>query len=126
MVTTIPSVSGLIEGNRVTALAVTGEQRFATLPNIPTAMEADLKEYTASAWYGLFAPKKTPAAIVERLAAATTATLTHPDVRQRLQDDGATASNLQGEAFAKFMSRERDRWRNCKNRKYHVRMRQRQ
>lgn len=110
MVTTIPSVSGLIEGNRVTALAVTGEQRFATLPNIPTAMEADLKEYTASAWYGLFAPKKTPAAIVERLAAATTATLTHPDVQQRLQDDGATASNLQGEAFAKFMSRERDRW----------------
>ena len=110
MVTTIPSVSGLIEGGRVTALAVTGEQRFATLPNIPTAIEANLKGYTASAWYGLFAPKKTPAPIIERLASATAATLTHPEVQQRLQDDGATASNLRGEAFTQFMSRERNRW----------------
>ncbi len=110
MVTTIPSVTGLIEGKKVTALAVTGTSRFAGLPAIPTAIEAGLKEYTASAWYGLLGPRGLPAPIRAQLSQATRETLRDPTVIDRLKDDGATPADLEGQAFAAFMAKERARW----------------
>lgn len=110
MVTTIPSVAGLIEGKKVTALATTGAKRFDGLADIPTAIEAGLKDYTASAWYGLLGPRGLPAAIRTQLAEATRATLRDPTVQERLKDDGATPADLEGAAFAAFMAQERARW----------------
>jgi tripartite-type tricarboxylate transporter receptor subunit TctC len=110
MVTTIPSVVGLVEGKKLTALAVTTEQRFASLPDIPTAIEAGVKGYTASAWYGLLGPKGLPAAIRDRLEQATAETLRDPNVLNRLKDDGAIASQKGARAFAAFMAEERTRW----------------
>jgi tripartite-type tricarboxylate transporter receptor subunit TctC len=110
MVTTVPSVAGLIEGKKVTALAVTGTSRFAGLPDIPTSIEAGLKDYTASAWYGLLGPRGLPAPIRTQLANATRATLRDPTVIERLKDDGATPADLEGGAFAEFMAKERTRW----------------
>jgi tripartite-type tricarboxylate transporter receptor subunit TctC len=110
MVTTIPSVVGLVEGKKLTALAVTTEQRFGSLPDIPTAIEAGVKGYTASAWYGLLGPKGLPAAIRDRLEQATAETLRDPNVLNRLKDDGAIASQKGARAFAAFMAEERTRW----------------
>lgn len=110
MVTTIPSVTGLIEGKRVTALAVTGTARFAGLPETPTAIEAGLRDYTASAWYGLLGPRGLPAAVRTRLSQATRETLRDATVIERLRDDGATPADLEGQAFAEFMAKERARW----------------
>ena len=60
MVTTVPSVIGLIQDGTLTALAVTGKERFAALPDVPTVAESGLPEYSASAWYGLLGPKGLP------------------------------------------------------------------
>jgi tripartite-type tricarboxylate transporter receptor subunit TctC len=110
MVTTIPSATGLVLSGTVTALAVTGTARVAAIPDVPTAAEAGLPGYTASAWYGLLAPKGLPADIRAKLEAAAGEALQRADVLERLEDDGATASAMRAEAFAAFMATERQRW----------------
>ena len=110
MVTTIPSVTGLIAGGRVTALAVTGPARAAALPDVPTTAEAGVPGDTASAWYGLLAPKGLPADIRSKLEGAARAALQRPDLLARVKDDGATASGMGGPEFAAFMAAERKRW----------------
>jgi tripartite-type tricarboxylate transporter receptor subunit TctC len=110
MITTVPSATGLIEGGKLTALAVTGESRAALLPNVPTAIEAGVVGYTASAWYGLLAPKGLPADILKRLEAATAESLGDAQVQTRLKADGAAAISMGSAAFGAFMKRERARW----------------
>jgi len=110
MVTTIPSVTGLIAGGTVTALAVTGPARAVALPDVPTTAEAGVPGYTASAWYGLLAPKGLPADIRARLESAARTALGRPDLLARVNDDGAAASGLGGPQFAAFMAAERKRW----------------
>jgi len=110
MVTTVPSVTGLIAGGRVTALAVTGPARVAALPDVPTTAEAGVPDYTASAWYGLLAPKGLAADVRARLESAAREALRRSDLLSRIKDDGAIASGLSGEAFATFMAVERKRW----------------
>jgi tripartite-type tricarboxylate transporter receptor subunit TctC len=110
MVTTIPSVAGLIETGTLTALAVTGAQRFPGLPNVPTAIEAGLPGYTASAWYGVLGPKGIPEDVRTKIATAAAATLKNPEFLGKLANDGAVPSTLAGQAFADFMAAERARW----------------
>ena len=84
MITTIPSATGLINGGKLKALAVTGATRAAVLPDVPTAGEAGLPGYVASAWYGLLAPKGLPAEISARLETAA---------GEALQEPGATGAS---------------------------------
>lgn len=110
MVTTIPSVIGLINDGTLTALAVTGAERFPGLPNVPTAAESGVANYTASAWYGLLGPKGLPEDVKAKLAAATKETLADPEFVAKLANDGGVPSTLEGQAFADFMAAERARW----------------
>ena len=110
MVTTVPSVIGLIQDGTLKALAVTGDQRFPGLPDVPTAQEAGLQGYTASAWYGVMGPKGIPDDIRAKIAAATATTLKDPAFLEKLANDGAVAADLEGQAFADFMATERTRW----------------
>jgi tripartite-type tricarboxylate transporter receptor subunit TctC len=77
---------------------------------VPTVAEAALPGYQASAWYGILAPKGTPAAVRVKLEAAIAGSLTTPDVEKRLQEEGAVPSRMGGEAFGSFMGTERTRW----------------
>lgn len=110
MITTVPSATGLIEGGKLTALAVTGQQRAVLLPSVPTAIEAGITGYTASAWYGLLAPKGLPADILARLEAATAESLADAQVQTRLKADGAAPVAMGSADFGAFMKRERARW----------------
>lgn len=110
MVTTVPSVIGLIDSGTVTALAVTGAERFQGLPDVPTVSEAGVPGYTASAWYGILGPKGIPEDIRAKIAAATSATLKNPEFLAKLETDGAVPADLVGPAFADFMATERARW----------------
>ena len=94
----------------VTALAVTGAERFPGLPDVPTAIEAGVPGYTASARYGILGPKGIPEEIRAKIAAATSATLKSPEFLSKLETDGAVPSDLVGPAFADFMAGERARW----------------
>jgi tripartite-type tricarboxylate transporter receptor subunit TctC len=109
MITTLPSVVGLINGNQVRPIAVTGETRMAVLPNVPTVAET-IPGYKATAWYGLLVPRGTPAPVKDRLFAAMRQALADPEVIRRLRDEGAEPSTMDGEGFARLIRWERERW----------------
>jgi len=76
----------LVRSGRVRAYAVTAKARVATAPDIPTVDEAGLPGFYQSVWYGLFAPKGTPKAVIDRLNAAVVKALVDPAVRRRFDD----------------------------------------
>ena len=84
VVTAIPHV----RSGKVRALAVLTEQRIPTLPDVPTALEAGVKNFTMPLWYGMFAPAATPRDIVLRLSRELIRALEAPDIRERLAAAG--------------------------------------
>lgn len=108
MITTTPSVLGQITGGTLTALAVTSDRRVSVLPEVPTAIEAGVKGYIAAAWYGLLGPKGLPADVRTSLETASLDILKSADLVDKLKLDGATPAGLGSEAFAAFMSKERE------------------
>jgi tripartite-type tricarboxylate transporter receptor subunit TctC len=77
-----------VRGGKIRAFAVTAKTRLAAAPEIPTVDEAGLPGLYMSVWYGIWAPRGTPRAIVDKLNAAIVAALADTTVRQRLADLG--------------------------------------
>jgi tripartite-type tricarboxylate transporter receptor subunit TctC len=73
MFTTVASAASLIEAGQLRALAVTSVERSPAFPDLPTVSEAGLPCDDAEAWYGLFAPAKTPQEVIDCLNKAATA-----------------------------------------------------
>ena len=65
--TTVASAASLVEAGQLRALAVTSAERSPAFPQLPTVAEAGVPGYAAEAWYGLYAPAKTPPEIIDRL-----------------------------------------------------------
>jgi tripartite-type tricarboxylate transporter receptor subunit TctC len=99
-----------IQSQRLKALAVTGTQRIAMLPEVPTMAEAGLPGYEASVWWGLLAPAQTPPEIVKRLNAETLKALADAGVRERLGALGAVITPSTPEQFSAFLRSEIDKW----------------
>jgi tripartite-type tricarboxylate transporter receptor subunit TctC len=70
--------------DKIKIFAVTAPKRNATLPNVPTVVEAGLPDFMATAWNGLFAPKGTPKPVVDKLVDALNKALDDPETRKRL------------------------------------------
>ena len=77
-----------VQAGTVKALAVTGRERWADLPDIPTLAEAGYPEAAAETWQGFFAPAGTPTEAVERLAKETIQILRQPDIREKYRNAG--------------------------------------
>jgi tripartite-type tricarboxylate transporter receptor subunit TctC len=102
-----------IEGKQAKAIATLSPERSAVMPAIASLKEQGLPDFDASAWNGLFLPKDTPAAIVEKLHTAVVATMDTPSVRDRLQQFGATvvAPDRRSPAYLqKFVEAEIVKW----------------
>ncbi len=84
-----PNVAGPIQAKGAIPLAVAGDKRVATLPDVPTTTEAGLPEYKINGWFALLAPKATPKPILERLHKETEAALNDPQVKQGFEKSGA-------------------------------------
>src|SRR5262249_23305367 len=97
----VVSVAPQIAAGSIKAYAVSSPGRLPMLPNVPTAKEAGV-DYTMSIWAGMFAPKGTPKAIVDKLAAALDRALDDPDVKKRLADLGASLPAKNERTPAKF------------------------
>lgn len=110
MVTTMPSVAGLIESGVVRALAVTTSERTRMLPQTPTLAEAGAANYETGAWYGFVVPKGTPAPIIERLRAATIEAINSDLVKSRFANEGAAPIGSTPEEFRAMMESESKRW----------------
>ncbi|QBK06661.1 tripartite tricarboxylate transporter substrate binding protein BugE [Hylemonella gracilis] len=85
----LPSALPHILGGRLVAIAVASPERVASLPNVPTFKEVGFEGVNRPAYYGLLAPKGTPAAIVKKINAATVKALQDPAVRKRIEDTGS-------------------------------------
>jgi tripartite-type tricarboxylate transporter receptor subunit TctC len=106
--TTVSSI-GYIRAGRLRALAVTAATRSDALPDIPTVAEF-VPGYEASNWYGVGAPKATPAEIVEKLNKEVNAALADPNMKARLADLGGTALAGSPADFGKLIADETEKW----------------
>ncbi|MGQ3194104.1 MAG: Bug family tripartite tricarboxylate transporter substrate binding protein [Hydrogenophaga sp.] len=96
-----------VRAGSLKALGVTGKQRIASLPDVPTFDEMPgLKGYDVLTWTGIFAPKGTPGAIVSKLNDALNDALKDPDVRARLAEQGALPGSGSPEALGSFAQAE--------------------
>jgi tripartite-type tricarboxylate transporter receptor subunit TctC len=96
---------------KIRALAVSSPQRAAAAPDIPTVAEAGVPGFEALSWFGLLAPAKTPAAIVEKLAAETQRILKLPDVNERIVALGAQPIGGTPAEYRAFIASEVAKWR---------------
>jgi tripartite-type tricarboxylate transporter receptor subunit TctC len=106
--TTVESV-GYIRAGRLRALAVTSATRSDALPGIPTVAEF-LPGYEASGWFGIGAPKATPAEIVDKLNKEVNAALDDPKMKARLADLGGTVLPGSPADFGKHIADETEKW----------------
>lgn len=96
-----------VAGGRVKALGVTGSKRLESLPNVPTFDEMPgLKGYSMVSWTGIFAPAATPPATVKRLNDELNAVLKDPEVRAKLQEQGAVPGSGSAEDLGRFVQAE--------------------
>jgi tripartite-type tricarboxylate transporter receptor subunit TctC len=110
MVTTLPSVLGLMNSGDMVPLAVTTTERVASLKDVPTIAESGYPDYVSAAWYGFAVPKGTPAPIVEKLRTATVEALAAPTVKERLEAEGAVIVGDTPQEFGDMMKAESQRW----------------
>lgn len=95
---------------KLRALAVTGAKRSAAAPELPTMMEAGVKGYESTTWYGLLAPAKAARDIVGRLNRDLVATLKLPEVGERLSREGVDPVGSSPQEFAAYMKAEIAKW----------------
>jgi tripartite-type tricarboxylate transporter receptor subunit TctC len=107
---TIVSSAPLVKGGQLRGLAVTSLKRSALLPDIPTLAESGMPGFEVGAWYGILAPAKTPAPIVNRLNAEIRKALQEPEIRARLVAEGAEIFDTSAVEYSKYMSMEIQRW----------------
>jgi tripartite-type tricarboxylate transporter receptor subunit TctC len=98
-----------VKAGRLRALAVTPAKRAAALPDVPTLSETGVHVVVTN-WYGLIAPRKTPAAIIERVSAETAKAMQLPDVMKRLVAEGSEAVGSSPQAFAAHIRAEHEKW----------------
>lgn len=105
------SASGLIRDGRLRALAVTSAERSETFPEVPTMMQAGLPEYRVAAWFGIAAPRQTPASVQERLREALAAAQGDETLRRRLRDFGMVPqAPRDAAALASYVAEDHARW----------------
>jgi tripartite-type tricarboxylate transporter receptor subunit TctC len=111
MFATMPASIQYVRAGRLRALAVTTAMRSETLPDVPTVGEF-LPGFEASVWYGVGAPRKTPAEVVEKLNNEINAALADPKLKARLAELGAEPMSMTSAKFTKFVGDETEKWRN--------------
>ncbi len=98
------------KSGKLKVLAVAGKARHASMPDVPTAIEAGYPEYETYAWYGMYAPKGTPREIVARIQQEIARVVKRPDTEERLGQFGAEPIASTPEDFAAFTKAESEKF----------------
>jgi tripartite-type tricarboxylate transporter receptor subunit TctC len=106
----MPSSLPQIQDGKLRALAVTTDKRSDALPDVPTVADT-VPGYEASAWFGMGAPKGTPAEIVDKLNKEINAALADPNMKARLAELGGITMPGSPEDFGKVIRDETEKWR---------------
>ena len=107
---TATSAVPMIKGDKVRPLAVAASARMAEYPNVPTFAEAGYPGFEVSAWYALYAPARTPKAVLDRLNAELAAALKNPEVSDKLRNLGVRPLSGSADALASFTKAEYERY----------------
>lgn len=102
---------GHIRGGKLRALAVSGKARAPQMPDVPTVAEAGLPGFEVNSWFGVLAPAKTPKPIADRLSAEFAKALQHPEVRDRLSQQGFTVVGSTPEQFDAHLKADIANWK---------------
>jgi tripartite-type tricarboxylate transporter receptor subunit TctC len=108
---TVASAAQHVNAGKMRGLAVTGAQRSALLPELPTTAEAGLPGFLLEAWWGLLGPARLPTAVVKRLNDELNAALGRPEVREVLTHEAATPAPGTPEDFGDLIRTDLARWR---------------
>jgi tripartite-type tricarboxylate transporter receptor subunit TctC len=110
----IASVAALgphVKGGKLRAIAVTGDKRAASMPDVPTLAEQGFPGFSALAWWGIFAPAGTPRPIIDKLNAELAKALNRPDLNKQLTEQlGMDLAISSPEALQKWTVEEIERW----------------
>ena len=109
MFAAVGNVQQHIRAGKLKALGVTSPQRLSAFPEVPAIAEV-LPGYESAAWFGLFGPGQLPPELTRRLSDAARAAVQTPEVRRRIEHEGATPVGNSPEAFARFVDSEIQRW----------------
>jgi tripartite-type tricarboxylate transporter receptor subunit TctC len=108
---TVSAVLGQVQGGQLKALAVTGKDRFPAVPNVPAAIESGVVPgYDVTSWYGFFAPRGTPPAVIAKLNKTLNEIIAEPRIRESLTKAGVVVKGSTPQEFGKFMADEYKRW----------------
>lgn len=103
------SAASLVAAGQLRALAVTSAERSTAFPQLPTVAEAGVPGYVAESWYGLYAPAKTPAAVIARLNQAFARAVRSGGFKQLEANEGLVGGSP--EQLDRYVGQEEDRWR---------------
>jgi tripartite-type tricarboxylate transporter receptor subunit TctC len=115
MFDSVPTMAPLVLAGQVKALATTGKERSAILPEVPTMEEAGVAGYEATLWVGLMAPAGTPMPIVELLNREVNKILSSPDVKGILAKQGAVGMSMTPAEFDGFLRAQITKWEKVVN-----------
>jgi tripartite-type tricarboxylate transporter receptor subunit TctC len=113
MFATLPSVIGQIRAGKLVPIATVADKRSKALPDVPTLKEAGMPELEGApgAWFGLFAPKATPSAIVAKLNATVNEILRESGLQEGFEQQGAEPMGGSPEQFARKLQRDYEAWK---------------
>jgi tripartite-type tricarboxylate transporter receptor subunit TctC len=111
MLAVVPTVLPHVKSGKFRALAVSSAQRSALVADVPTMAESGLPGVSYVVWFGMFAPAKTPKAIVGKLNTQVTRILADPEIAKRLESQGMEPRASTPEALAQLMREDTARWK---------------
>jgi tripartite-type tricarboxylate transporter receptor subunit TctC len=110
MFVTASSAINHVKSGRLRLIAVTSAKRLAAFPDTPTMAESGYPQLTSGSWQGIFVPTGTPKEALDKLYAVLMETMKTPEVQQRLANGGVEVVTSAPGEFAKFVSKETERW----------------
>ncbi len=111
MFATIPSVMQHITAGKLRPVAVSSLKRSRALPDVPTVVEKGFPNFEAGSWFGFFAPKGTPEAVIQAVNKTVNEMLLIPAIEQQMIAQGADPAGGTPAQFGQFTQREHDKWR---------------
>jgi tripartite-type tricarboxylate transporter receptor subunit TctC len=111
MFATIPSVIAHIKAGTLVAIAVSSVHRSRSLPEVPTVADSGFPGFEAGSWFGMFAPRGTPAEAIAILNKATNEVIAEKAIQSRMVDEGADPAGGTPEKFGAFVRSEFEKWR---------------
>ncbi len=110
MIDAVTAVMSSIKAGKLRALAVAGDKRSPMLPDVPTFAELGYANFDLSTWHGIWAPKKTPKAVVDKVAGELRRISKLPEVERRINDLGGTTVGSTPEEFDAYQRKEYKKW----------------